>query len=62
MISEHGLGVVVLSDEPGPLADALAELIELVRERPSLPSPPQEFSERRTVEAFAEVLRKVLKG
>jgi len=60
IIRGHDLGVIVSSNDPQEIAEALGLLQKKVAERPVLPHPPVEFSERSTVEAFARILDGVL--
>jgi len=59
LIREYGLGVVPSGEDPGSLARALEQLSEQIRISPRLAEPPEEYSERSTMAAFAQVLNRV---
>jgi len=62
IIREHGLGVAAIDEHPESLVAALLEVAERATEHPFLPAPPDVYSERATVEEFAQRLDRVLAG
>lgn len=60
LVKSHDLGVVVSSEDPAVISQALMDLATRVGERPVLPPPPEEYSERATVAAFARILDQVV--
>jgi len=56
LIEDNDLGLVVSTKEPGGIARTLEELESRVRQNPTLPHPPETYSEDHTVAAFADIL------
>lgn len=62
VIDEHALGVVADEDTASGIASALLALMETVRRTPTLPPPPEQYSEQHTMGRFVELIRDVAAG